>query len=967
MIDGMADVEVLTKKTDQPAVSPTDWLQQAAVDIKAAETRSLGEMTVGEAALHIADQLTDGNIYQLLPQFDSILDIYERDVTDSVLEEQSGQTSEAIDVLSFSGAIASLLEGLTEDEKHYLPQKYISRLYGFVSRNPKKGIISSQYLPFLLQLDERNRKRDPFRSNKLIDAVKEDIVSMVVNPEDETGSEVAGLMFSELMVSRAVPQDKLQEIFLYAAIRAKSSEEAGRVIRLLASSFTREQIEKIFKAHSLDSPDFQNTARSFLSLMDEILPGDLDNARKQVHPLSDSELLENLVKDLDAVDLSEDIRGAFDKLKQTTGGYMLLRWYLDLRQYADLSSSKINEHLSELSGTEQIGVRIRTNAISQVEDLLKASLEIEEKGSAVVNVYGSRKILYSRVETEMQLAQIYKDLTLLAEDDQMSVEDKMGIADRFLHNRESVEDIGEAQPKTLIFTSRDKGTFVARLTVDGLITAEGAIPDYYGDDKPFESSNVAKAELPYFLDTYGIIRGGKSNRFRDPEPDSVRPDIIIIEVPTPQHLSIGDRKTFLSLLDDYYSDFDEIDRPIVILHCDGFEPQLQFKRDYQGFLFSSSMEELRNLNGLAREMIAQRTKGSEFKPEGLALLQEAQYDASFDLREWEHKTADTYESLNRILDRIQARNRLFAESSRKRNPRHGEFEDGWMSEITQSRPISTILDLGTGEARISGMLARLGYNVMGLDLSETMLSQAQARFKEEGEGLRGEKDDPMLSYNALLRLNEEGLLPRDPITDDAEAAKHLITTKGDFFHLFRDVNNAVKEWHKRCPGVDRDEFFAVSPYDEYAFRSHPEDMFLDAGFDMALFNWHTFCEIGDPSNQREVLSQVLNVLERGGELVIEIPDRMIEPYYSRLVDYHNKHPDLPFGTLQDEKPDGDGMYSARYFPGKEELVLLLKSVGFECDIDKDVQTYFIEEIDPESGKRRMALKELFITARKPTR
>lgn len=86
MIDGMADVEVLTKKTDQPAVSPTDWLQQAAVDIKAAETRSLGEMTVGEAALHIADQLTDGNIHQLLPHFDSILDIYERDVTDSVLE-----------------------------------------------------------------------------------------------------------------------------------------------------------------------------------------------------------------------------------------------------------------------------------------------------------------------------------------------------------------------------------------------------------------------------------------------------------------------------------------------------------------------------------------------------------------------------------------------------------------------------------------------------------------------------------------------------------------------------------------------------------------------------------------------------------------------------------------------------------------------------------------------------------------
>jgi hypothetical protein len=132
---------------------------------------------------------------------------------------------------------------------------------------------------------------------------------------------------------------------------------------------------------------------------------------------------------------------------------------------------------------------------------------------------------------------------------------------------------------------------------------------------------------------------------------------------------------------------------------------------------------------------------------------------------------------------------------------------------------------------------------------------------------------------------------------------------------------------------------------------------------MATINWHTLLEAGSPEHMIDVLEQVFDVLYLGGELVVEIPDRSIEPYASAIKAHHLAHPDEPFGTLRDPKPNDDGEYSARYFPDKDEFISMVKAAGFSIG-DEDIQTYFIETTDPETGKRRLEVKEYFITARK---
>lgn len=267
------------------------------------------------------------------------------------------------------------------------------------------------------------------------------------------------------------------------------------------------------------------------------------------------------------------------------------------------------------------------------------------------------------------------------------------------------------------------------------------------------------------------------------------------------------------------------------------------------------------------------------------------------------------------------------------------------------------------------MLARAGYNVMGLDISRAQLARSRERMKEEGEGLRGEKEELGLSYHALMRLHEEGVVDA-PISSDKDAKMKLLTVQGSFFELQDVLNQALVEWDNLYPDVDRDVFFDRNPWGEpFAFRN-PKNMFLDSGFDEAMFNWHTFCEVGSPENQKRVLEQILNVILPGGELIIEIPDRNIEPYASALRAYYAAHPDEPYGTIRDPKPEGfqglegQDMYPPRYFPDINELTLLLKSVGFEIDPKTDIQSYMIERADPKTGEKSLTLKEHFITARK---
>lgn len=366
-----------------------------------------------------------------------------------------------------------------------------------------------------------------------------------------------------------------------------------------------------------------------------------------------------------------------------------------------------------------------------------------------------------------------------------------------------------------------------------------------------------------------------------------------------------------------------------------------------------------------------------YDPATLEVGQQASYNDS-DLRLWENKTADTYQSLKHFLARFNYRNRLyriFQETRYENLFKTGE--DGRTSWFlgdecgeTPTREVSTVLEIGVGEGRIGGMLARIkGINIMGLDISIEQLNRLQERIKEEGQGLRGEKETPGLSYHALRKLQDEGFLTHHPIISDKLTSQHFLTVQGSFFELAHVLNNTLVDWHKLYPGIDPYKFFHESIYNEYAF-SDRRDMFADVGFDAATIPWHTFCEIGSPENQKLVLEQILNVLNRGGELMIEIPDRGIEPYASALRVYNAEHPDEPYGTIRDQKPEGfkgqqgENLYPPRYFPDINELILLLKSVGYEINPTFDIQSYLITKTDPVTGQESLTLKEYFITARK---
>lgn len=414
------------------------------------------------------------------------------------------------------------------------------------------------------------------------------------------------------------------------------------------------------------------------------------------------------------------------------------------------------------------------------------------------------------------------------------------------------------------------------------------------------------------------------------------------------------------------------DRPQVVLYTDKFDISLSDKHQFQGFLFCDSFSEMKKIFTLTDQLLENR-KIEIYKPENLVVDQKDAYDNS-DLREWENKTADTYQSLKFILQRFKTRNEDYSQVKKKRytklfakdeNTGKINWYDGGETEATPKKPIKTILDLGTGEGRIAGMLARCGYNVMGLDISQEQLDRSRTRVIEEGQGLRGEINNSKLSYNALDKLKKEGLVSSIDLSD-RETLNRYLPVQGNFFELDFVLNQALIDWSTRYPEIDPYDFFGTDRYNEYAF-SDEWNMFAYVGFDAVMFNWHTFCEIGSPGNEKNVLEQVLNVMWPGGELMIEIPDRMGEPYASSLKEYYSEHPDEPYGTIRDPKPedfkglDGKELYPPRYFPDINELVLLLKSIGYEIDLEEDVKSYIIAD---KENKETNAFREYFVTARK---
>lgn len=605
------------------------------------------------------------------------------------------------------------------------------------------------------------------------------------------------------------------------------------------------------------------------------------------------------------------------QLEKNPAARPLLNAYCEALEASDFDT--VTEKLSSLKGTEQIVNVASQNYVKQVDRLLMAGSDLLQKDKTVVRHYGIAKQFHSLQEINRELAKLRTDMQTLATNDQF--DDVLSGLEKYMYDGKNLE--------------RDEGRLKNGLLIKHP-SSESFLPEITEED-------TQRVDLPRILSNRNILQKVDLHRAKDWTTNNIFydlpsiPQTVILEVPSKEILTHGSRDYQAIFVDWHRVPYDQ--RPQVIMYTPGFKPQLYQKHDYQGFLFCSSEDELHDVLSMTNQLAA--TQQEHLQPiENLSEKQQEAYDNS-DLREWENITADTYKSLKLIIGRIQ-----------KRGLSH-----------------KPIVDFGTGEGRIGGMLARLGINVLGFDFSSEQLAKSRQRIKEEGEGLRGEDHHDGLSYHALHRLIEEGLIKNHLIMDDDLVTLKYPTVQGEFKHLHYDLNQALIQWKDEWEKGKKDGHFkGADPYvffdevpGEYAL-SDPRDMFLDASFDMALFNWHTFNEVA-AEDQTKVLEQILNVMSPGGELIIEIPDRNIEPYASALEIYHVEHPDEPYGTIRDPRPDGGEPYPPRYFPDINELILKLKSVGYEIDPEQDIQSYLITGKAP-NGEETLTLKEFFITARK---
>ncbi len=129
-----------------------------------------------------------------------------------------------------------------------------------------------------------------------------------------------------------------------------------------------------------------------------------------------------------------------------------------------------------------------------------------------------------------------------------------------------------------------------------------------------------------------------------------------------------------------------------------------------------------------------------------------------------------------IHDRWDARARTYDKS-----PGHGIHSDrekqAWLNILAAAMDHKTgqrVLDVGTGTGALALLLAELGHDASGIDLSEQMLQKARNKAKEKG-------------LNAVFRTGDAESPPFDPESFDAIVSRHLLWT-------LPNPETAVKAW-----------------------------------------------------------------------------------------------------------------------------------------------------------------------------
>lgn len=653
-------------------------------------------------------------------------------------------------------------------------------------------------------------------------------------------------------------------------------------------------------------------------------------------------------------------------LELTPDALSVLAEFDSVREAAEQAIDVVAAALGELEGTALIPEAARMNVVRQANQLLSAAVEIRRQGRSTISLFGKYMTIHSLDEVAERLAAMradFENVTSIAPHLDAFVRDGLPVIDKYVFDTHNPEQINDVVLNTVVLEDTENSggeAFTEMLQKEGIVPEEPVAIYSTEAEQPFAASSVTR------LDVNSLTWEGQEAVKRG----AITPDVIIVPISTDGHRFMERNERYQMLRAQSYR-VPLNQRPTIIYVADdGVEIPLYVKAHLTDDLMCTSVDELRNVLSLVKELKIAKTQPPLVEPAILRQLQEKRYDESADLRKWEHETADTLQSLRYQLARHRQRyqagirkhkdlrermERLSGESSHFHHPWEQDGESEIPDTTETEYQVRTILDIATGEGRKAGPLARAGYYVVGLDISQQQLERGKQRFIEEGEGLRGERDNPELSYNVFPSLAAEGLLPQEPILDDQEAQAHYVTTKGDFMNLENTLTDLVRTWRQQHPDLPIEDFMQVE-----RFQGRTE-----VAFDEAEIDWHSYCEMSDPEDERIFLTQVFNVLRPGAEFRIEIPDRSVDPYATAIQQYHEEHPSERYGIHREKHEDGEEEYTRRYFPGRHEMLVKLQAIGFDIDPEKDIETYLITKENPETRKKELKVKELVIRARKP--
>lgn len=539
---------------------------------------------------------------------------------------------------------------------------------------------------------------------------------------------------------------------------------------------------------------------------------------------------------------------AFLRLETNETAQPIIHAWSSIIENSQKAFDVVQKSLEMVEDIELLPQVARFNLNRQAGLLLIAASEVLDTGQATVSVFGEYKTLRTFEEIESLLSEIKTDFQAIAElppTFQDFCNSGLNKIAKYLFDSRNIEMEKDRPAKMLILEHHKQKGLARQLQEAGIITEKDLL-DFREVDRDFKNSSVVADNFDR----------NPSSIFSDYDP---LPDIVYLNAPTPEILNWE-----YDLFERFVQDWSEIPpdrRPIVIVNTDGYDMALEYKFLFTGFLIAERLDDLINMTHLAKDLMAAREK-PPFMGETIALLQEKLYD-KLDLRDIEAKTANTYQSLRTMFENMQ---RWWDEAIERGKQRYSpksfaEWLDGGISKssprvlhntmmakrktvhLEEDARIKTVLDLGTGQGRMAIPLAMTGINVIGIDISSVQLEEGKRRLLEECTGLRGDKPNSNLSYNALLRLQQEGLIPTylDPVSSDPEnVRRHYLTAKGNFLHIFDTLNEIINTWDESFPEIDRERFFHVVKGSFW----NPEDNFLDAGFDAVTLNWHTFCEVG---------------------------------------------------------------------------------------------------------------------------